>query len=558
MASAPETVAAAEDRPRPSTAEPASAAYTPTRAAFRELASQGNVVPVWRDILADMETPVSAFLRIAHRPNAFLLESVEGGERMARYSFFGSDPYATFRSKGATAWITEGDAPAREIELAPGRDPLHVLEEMLAGIRFVPLPGLPRFVGGAVGYIGYDWVRFLEPIGELTTDDLQVDDVHLLLTDTLCIFDHVQHRLRVLANARLGDSASSDSAEVDAAYDAACAKVDALVAVMLAPRPSGISPLPRAHSGYPGERETTQFTSNLTREQYRAMVAQGKEYIAGGDIIQTVLSQRFSRPLDAHTFDVYRALRSLNPSPYMFYLAYDNGVTLVGASPEILVTEDRGQVSVRPIAGTRRRGATPEEDAALGIELLADEKERAEHIMLVDLGRNDIGRVCEYGSVQVDELMVVERYKPCHAHRQQRDRAIGAGSNVVRRAAGDFPSGNAQRRAQGPRDADHRGVGTDPARRLWRRDRLLLVQRQSGRMHHHPHASRQGWHGVCAGGRRHRRRFRRGRRVRGDRQQIESRPPRDRDGGSGTRYRSRRRGDCARHRACLTLGTSGN
>lgn len=177
-------------------------AYTPSREEFRRLAHQGNVVPVYRDILADMETPVSVFTRLTHRPNAFLLESVEGGERMARYSFLGADPYLVFRSKGRTATLTENGA-TREITLEAGRDPLHILEELLAEVRYVEVPGLPRFVGGAVGYIGYDWVRFLEPIGERTTDDLQVDDVHLLLTDTLCIFDHVQHRLRVLANSTL-------------------------------------------------------------------------------------------------------------------------------------------------------------------------------------------------------------------------------------------------------------------------------------------------------------------------------------------------------------------
>ena len=371
--------------------------HTPSREEFRVLAERGNLIPVYRDILADMETPVSAFLRIADRPNAFLLESVEGGERMARYSFFGSDPHTTIRSQGMTAWITDPNG-TRPVALGPGHDPLHVVEELLREVRYVELPDMPRFVGGAVGYIGYDWVRFLEPIGDQTTDDLQVDDVHLLLTDTLCIFDHVRHRLRILANARL-----LPGADIDAVYDAARDKVDALVELMQSPRPASVStPSPVRAGG--------EFRSNLDRESYRDMVNRGKEFIAQGDVIQTVLSQRFSRPLHADTFDVYRALRSLNPSPYMFYLAYDNGVTLVGASPEILVTEDKGKVTVRPIAGTRKRGATPVEDAALAAELMVDEKERAEHIMLVDLGRNDIGRVCEYGSVVVDELMLVEKY----------------------------------------------------------------------------------------------------------------------------------------------------
>ncbi|HVK02081.1 MAG TPA: anthranilate synthase component I [Armatimonadaceae bacterium] len=379
------------------TADPPQFTVTPSREEFHRLARQGNVIPVYRDILADTETPVSAFLRIADRPNAFLLESVEGGERMGRYSFLGSDPHLTLRAKGRRVTITEGGR-ARTVELEPGRDPLHVLEDLLAEVRFVELPGLPRFVGGAVGYIGYDWVRFLEPVGQATRDDLGVDDVHLVLTDTLCIFDHVRHRLKVLANARIAPGADPDEA-----YDAAVARVSALVDLMKAPVPVRESvPAPVSPSA--------PFESNLSRDEYTGMVLAAKEYIAAGDIIQAVLSQRFSRPLHADTFDVYRALRSLNPSPYMYYLAYDDGVALVGASPEILVTYREDRVTVRPIAGTRRRGETPEEDAALGEELLADEKERAEHIMLVDLGRNDIGRVCEYGSVTVDELMVVERY----------------------------------------------------------------------------------------------------------------------------------------------------
>jgi anthranilate synthase component I len=368
----------------------------PTREEFKNLAAQGNLIPVFRDILADMETPVSAFKRIAHRPNAFLLESVEGGERMARYSFLGAEPSLMFRSRGRTVTITE-NGRARTVELTEGQDPLHVLEELLAEVRYVEVPGLPRFVGGAVGYIGYDWVRFLEPIAETTTNDLDLDEVHLLLTDTLCIFDHVQHRLRVLANACVnpGD-------DLDAVYDAAVARVEALITTLQSPRPADI---PATTTNEPAP-----FVSNMTREQYRDMILRTKEYIAAGDIIQAVMAQRFSRPLHADTFDVYRALRSLNPSPYMFYLAFENGVTLVGASPEILVTAEGRNVTVRPIAGTRKRGATPQEDNALEAELLADEKERAEHIMLVDLGRNDIGRVCDYGTVKVTELMVVERY----------------------------------------------------------------------------------------------------------------------------------------------------
>ena len=378
-------------------------ACTPSRDEFSRLAARGNLLPVWRDILADMETPVSAFKRIAHRPNAFLLESVEGGERLARYSFLGSDPHLVLRSKGNKATITENGI-TREITLAEGRDSLHILQEIMEAVQFVETGDLPRFVGGAVGYIGYDWVRFLEPIGDDTTDDMNVDDVHLLLTDTLIIFDHVRHKLRVLANARINPGDDADA--VHAAYDNAVAKVEALIATLRAPLDLSPAPTPNETN----REQTERFTSNMTQTAYKKMVLTGKDYITAGDVIQVQLGQRFEKPLHAEPFEVYRALRSVNPSPYMFYLALENGPTLVGASPEILVSCENERVTIRPIAGTRRRGATNEEDAALAEELLQDEKERAEHIMLVDLARNDVGRVCAYGTVQVDELMIVERY----------------------------------------------------------------------------------------------------------------------------------------------------
>jgi anthranilate synthase component 1 len=371
---------------------------TPDRATFKALASQGNVIPVCREILADMETPVSAFKRLAHRPNAFLLESVEGGERMARYSFLGSDPRVVLRSRGSSVSLTER-GKTRLIPLSKGEDPLHVLEAELAKVKFVETPNLPRFVGGAVGYIGYDWVRFLEPIGDKTHNDLDLDDVYLMLTDTLCIFDHVKHRIIVLANAHI-----EPETDLDVAYDTAVEKVEDMIAALRAPIPDLL--------GMPGKRPSNPapWESNLTRARYDEMLTEAKELIGAGDIIQVVLSQRFSRPFDGDAFDVYRALRSLNPSPYMFFLKFDDGPILVGASPEILCTVEERTVRVRPIAGTRKRGETPEEDAALEAELLADEKERAEHIMLVDLGRNDIGRVCEYGSVKVTDLMIIEKY----------------------------------------------------------------------------------------------------------------------------------------------------
>lgn len=369
---------------------------SPTREEFLEKSKLGNLIPVWREVLADMETPVSAFRKIAgNRPNSFLLESVEGGERLARYSFLGSDPYLVFRSKNDTATITEGGSTETLTLKAGERDPLHVLKELLDRYTYVASPELPPFVGGAVGMIGYDTVRFFEKLPTLAEDDLGLDDCIFLFTDTLLVFDNVKHKVLALCNAHVG-------ADPGAAYDAAAGKVDALLDRLK-------EPLPVVPTLSPG-RDTGEFTSNRTEEDYLAAVLRAKEYIAAGDTFQAQIGRRLQKTLKADPFDVYRALRSINPSPYMFYLDFGD-TKLVGASPEILVGEQNGKITVRPIAGSRHgRGATPAEDEAIAADLLADEKERAEHIMLVDLARNDIGRVSEYGSVCVDELMVIEKY----------------------------------------------------------------------------------------------------------------------------------------------------
>lgn len=367
--------------------------YYPTKDEFIRRSQSGNLVPVYREILADMETPVSAYRKIAHGKYSFLLESVEGGERLARYSFLGSDPFLVFKSKGRDVHIIERWR-ADKITLEEGQDPLHILKGLLSRYKWVDDPDLPRFCGGAVGYIGYDMVRFFEDLPDKTQDDLNVPDCFFVFTDTIVIFDHVKHRMKVVCNPEVGSDPGTT-------YDLACEKIDEIIRRLRAPLPSV-------------EREdnrTAQVkpTANMSQQEYEAAVEASKEYIRAGDIIQVVLSQRLSVPLQSDPFDVYRALRSVNPSPYMYYLSYDD-IKLIGSSPEILVTEDRGIVTTRPIAGTRPRGKTEEEDLALEKELLADEKERAEHIMLVDLGRNDIGRVSKYGSVSVDELMIIERY----------------------------------------------------------------------------------------------------------------------------------------------------
>jgi anthranilate synthase component 1 len=366
--------------------------FTPSRQQFLAMAKPGDLIPVYREILADRITPVSAFERIAARPGSFLLESVEGGERLARYSFLGSDPYLILRCTEQVATITEGEQTST-VSIPPGKDALHLISELLSRYRFLATPGLPRFCGGAVGYLAYDMVRHFEKLPQIAANDLNVPDACFLFTDTLLIFDHVRHRVKVLGAARVNEDAA-------AAYDRVTDRIEALIARLRAP--VGITP-PRRQDGH------LQIQSNMDQPTYEAAVRKCKDYIMAGDAFQIVPSLRLSFPLDVHPFEVYRAIRSLNPSPYMYYIDLGDQ-QVVGTSPEILVTAEKGRARVRPIAGTRPRGGTDEEDARLAAELLADEKERAEHIMLVDLGRNDLGRVCEYGSVSVDELMVVERY----------------------------------------------------------------------------------------------------------------------------------------------------
>ncbi|MDW8254395.1 MAG: anthranilate synthase component I [Chloroflexota bacterium] len=349
--------------------------YVPSLAQFRDLAARGNRVPVYREIVADLETPVSAYLKIARGDYAFLLESVEGGERLARYSFIGAEPYLVMRADGRT-------------------DPLLAIEEELARVHPVPVPGLPRFHGGAVGYLSYDAVRHFERLPTPAADPLGVPEAVFMFTDTLLVFDHLRHRIKVLSHARVNGN-------LDRAYAEAVDRIEALVE-----RLNG--ELPRRQSGGHLPRRE-EVCSNLSPDRYLAMVERGKEYIAAGDIIQVVLAQRLSRRTAAHPFSVYRALRAINPSPYMYFLHLAE-CDIVGASPEMLVRVEDGIVETHPIAGTRPRGRTEEEDAALEAELRADEKERAEHIMLLDLGRNDIGRVALPGSVRVTQLMDVERY----------------------------------------------------------------------------------------------------------------------------------------------------
>ena len=375
--------------------------YTPSLAQFRELAAgTANLIPVYREFAADLETPVSVYLKLMDELGAsFLLESVEGGEQVGRYSFVGVAPRGSITLNGRTVTTTLGQQTT-EHDLAEGEDILHVLKEELA--QFIPadLPGLPRFNGGAVGYLGYDVVRYFEKLPETAAPVLDIPDAIFLLADTLVVFDHARHRLLILANAHV-------NGDTEAAYVEAIQRIERVSERLLRPLPA--IPRPRWRSDNQNLADTLH--SNMPPSQYEAIVRQAKEYIAAGDIFQVVLSQRFSRQTSAHPFAIYRALRMLNPSPYMFYFDFgEQGMQVIGASPEMHVRLEDGIASVRPIAGTRPRGGSPAEDDTLAEELLADPKERAEHVMLVDLGRNDIGRVSEYGTVAVRDLMVVERY----------------------------------------------------------------------------------------------------------------------------------------------------
>lgn len=368
--------------------------YSLTLDEFRALAAEGNLIPLYREILADYETPVSAFAKIDHGPTAYLLESVAGGENWARYSFLGSGSSAVIREEKGDLVLTRGK---KNLRIQSRGNPLERLRELMEAYRPVTVPGLPRFVGGAVGYFSYDMVRTFEELPALRRDSLGMPDFAFLLTDTLLIFDNVSQKIKVVANAYLESSKERDIRD---AYRHATARIEKMIARLKRPLRQ-----PRQKR----RRKPITFTSNMNKADFEKMVTRTKEYIRSGDIVQAVLSQRWETQIHTTPFQLYRALRVINPSPYMYYLRVA-GVELVGSSPETLVRCEDGQISLRPIAGTRRRGQTPEEDQELGRRLLADEKERAEHVMLVDLGRNDVGRVAARGSVKVESLMQVERY----------------------------------------------------------------------------------------------------------------------------------------------------
>lgn len=371
--------------------------YQPSLDEAIQLFNQGDLLPIYRSYAADLETPVSVYIKLAQPGEAvFFLESVEGGEAVGRYSFIGVNPTAILTVKGKE--YTEYRDGERTVTTLPaGDDALNVLRDAVKRYEVVALPGLPRFVGGAVGFFAYDIVRQFERLPETATDDLDLPDAAFMLVDTLVMFDHVKHQLLILANAHnTGDPA--------AAYQNAVERIEAIVTRLR-------QPLPAIPDNPPPRDEP--FQSNLSKAQYEDGVRRAKEYIAAGDAFQIVLSRRLQRETDAAPFSIYRSLRMINPSPYMFYLNFpEQDIIVIGASPEMMVRydADTNTANVRPIAGTIKRGVNQAEDLINEKAMLADPKERAEHLMLVDLGRNDLGRVCDYGTVSVPEMFVVERY----------------------------------------------------------------------------------------------------------------------------------------------------
>jgi anthranilate synthase component 1 len=349
------------------------------------MTGQGNLVPVFQSINADLETPVSAYLKVAQGPYSFLLESVEGGERVGRYSFIGTDPYKVVKT-GAKEELGE-------------IDPLLPVQEEMDQFQLVPVEGLPGFHGGAVGYLAYDTIRYFEPrVPEMPADPTDVPESVFMFCDTLLLFDHVRHDIKVVSHVHL-------NGDIDRSYAEATAKIDEMVRRLSMPL---VLP-PELQSNVTTKLASSSIESNFTTDEYAKKIDRCIEYIYAGDMIQVTFSQRFSRRTEAHPFQIYRSLRSINPSPYMYYLNLD-GFQIVGAAIETVVTVHNGRAATHPIAGTRPRGATPGEDDANELELKTSEKQRAEHIMLVDLGRNDIGRVSQPGTVTVTQLMDVEKF----------------------------------------------------------------------------------------------------------------------------------------------------
>lgn len=363
--------------------------FYPAQEEYLTLAQENNLVPVYTELFVDMDTPISIFKKVCREQFTYLLESVEGGENLARYSFIGLEPFVRYRCQNGQGVIVDSSG-IREV----AGDPLDILKDIMGNYRAPNIDSLPRFYGGAVGYFGYDLIRYIEDIPVLTVDDLDLPDCHFVLTRLVLIFDHVKHKVKIVMNTEPGSDPT-------AAYALALQRINAVKSLIHEPQNDA--------NVFNRPMGSGRYLSNMTREEYMAKVEKAKEYIKSGDVFQVVLSQRLTMPLQGDPFDIYRNLRTVNPAPYLYYLNF-GGTVIIGSSPEMLIRVEDGIVQTCPIAGTRPRGQSREDDFSLEKELLADEKERAEHLMLVDLGRNDLGRVCEYGSVNVRGFMGVERY----------------------------------------------------------------------------------------------------------------------------------------------------
>ena len=371
----------------------------PTLKEFKEKSKQGNLIPVYKEVLADLDTPVSAYMKMCGGEYSFLLESVEGGEKWARYCFLGFDPSIIISIKGNEV-VVEKNGQAKSTLITKG-NPLVGLKDILARYQPVDVEGLPRFSGGAVGFVSYDMVRSFEELPEDTMDDLQVPDARFVITDTLLIFDNVAQTIKIVSNAHV------DNENIEESYKQAVKNIDAIGKKLRTSLPVDVNDVNSERS--PKVDSLNSIESNFEKEHFINAVQKIKNYILEGDVIQVVLAQRLKFNISKDPFTIYRALRSINPSPYMYYLKFGD-LKIVGSSPEILVRLEGEKIEVRPIAGTRKRGKSEEEDQALENDLLEDEKELAEHIMLVDLGRNDVGRVAKTNSVSVNEKFTIERY----------------------------------------------------------------------------------------------------------------------------------------------------
>jgi len=379
----------------------------PIKKDFIKLSKKGNLIPIYKEILADTETPVSAFLKIRSSDYAFLLESVEGQEKYARFSFLGDSPSLVFESRARTVKITEfkGTRSCTKTIIAK-KDPLEEIKQLMKKYRFVAVKGLPRFCGGFVGYMGYDMVRFFEPklnqAANKNIDDLKLPDSIFVLADTMVIFDHLNHKIKIVACAFIEDKHKNDKKEINKIYDRSVKNIDGIIKRLKSNLNLKVNEIGSYNQEY-------KLVSNFSKKGFESIVKKAKVYIKKGDIIQTVLSQRFHLDFKTPPFNIYRALRNINPSAYMYYLQFGS-LEVIGSSPELLIRCEDGIVQTRPIAGTRPRGKDEADDKRLENDLLNDAKEKAEHIMLVDLGRNDLGRVCKKTTVKVTEFMNIERY----------------------------------------------------------------------------------------------------------------------------------------------------